>query len=212
MNISLEKIAPPVAFVIIGFALLVIGATGVVPIGNPQIIISNPTLLFVFILMGILLIFIAPLIIWLEARYKNQKNISFVNEFYSKMNKSTHLGTYDVNLSGKWKVFYGNDIKKISKIAAGSADIAQKNMNITIEIRLHLTRDKRNTERVFENFGVIENRQIVTWFRATYPVNSFMIGAMVLRPGHDGKVILGGATFIDDDGKVFLDEIILLRD
>ena len=43
MNISPEKIAPPVAFVIIGVIVLIIGMTGVVPIGNPQPVISGLT-------------------------------------------------------------------------------------------------------------------------------------------------------------------------
>ena len=207
MNVSLEKIAPPVAFILVGFALLIIGATGVVPIGDPQLTISSPLITVAILVIGIMLILIAPIIVWQELRRNNQ-----INGFQVKTTKISNLEVSDTNLSGKWKIYFGSDIKKIAKYAAGSVDVSQKNGNLFMIIHLHFTREGHNTERVFENIGIIENRQIVTRFKATYPANSFMTGAMVLHPSHDGKTIKGGATFIDDDGKAILDKVILIRD
>ena len=197
---------------IFGFALLLIGATGVIPIGNPQLTISNPLIIVLIIVIGIMLILIAPLIVWQEIKSNNQTKEDFSNGFQIKKNKSTHLETSDLNLNGKWKVYYGSDIKKIGEHAAGSVDILQKSTNLFMTLHLLSTRDGHSTERIFENIGIIENRQIVTRFRATYPKNSFMTGAMVLHPSHDGKIIRGGATFIDDDGKLIIDKVILIRD
>lgn len=64
MNISPEKLAPPVAFVLIGSIMLVIGITGVIPFGNPQPTIAEPLLKTVLILIGILLILSGPVLVW----------------------------------------------------------------------------------------------------------------------------------------------------
>lgn len=63
MNISPEKIAPPVAFVIIGVIILIVGAAGSVPIGNPPLTIHDPFNIVLSIL-GILLIITGPILVW----------------------------------------------------------------------------------------------------------------------------------------------------
>jgi len=205
MNISLEKIAPPVAFVLVGFALLLIGATGIIPIGNPQPTINEPILKVVILIIGILLILMGPLFVWKEIKgglgnsfEKDKQNLPFAGSI--------------VDLNGKWKVYYGSDIKKIDEHNVGSADIIQKNNQLSMKIHLFASKDGHSTERIFENIGIIENRQVVTQFKSTYPKNSFMIGSMVLYSSHDGKKILGGATYVNDNGKIILDRVIFLRD
>ena len=66
MNLSPEKLAPPVAFVLIGSIMLIVGITGVIPIGNPQPTIAEPLLKAVLILIGILLILSGPILVWRE--------------------------------------------------------------------------------------------------------------------------------------------------
>jgi len=211
MNISLEKIAPPVAFVLVGFALLLIGATGIVPIGNPQPTINEPILKVVILIMGVLLILIAPLFVWKEIR-ENQSLKRGLRNSFEKDKQNLPFGVPTVDLNGKWKIYYGSDIKKIGKRNVGSVDIIQKSNQLSMKIHLFISKDGHSTERIFENIGIIENRQAITQFKSTYPKNSFMIGTMVLCSSHDGKKIWGGATYINDNGKIILDRVIFLRD
>lgn len=62
MNISFEKLAPPVAFVLVGFAMAIIGASGVVPFLNPPVTLDSPTSQVLFVFLGIALIIIGPII------------------------------------------------------------------------------------------------------------------------------------------------------
>lgn len=66
MNISLEKIAPPVAFVIIGVIMFILGAADVIPIGNPPLTLSPPILKWLLVGLGILLIGAGPAFLWRE--------------------------------------------------------------------------------------------------------------------------------------------------
>ena len=66
MNISLDKIAPPVAFVLVGLIMLVVGATGAIPVGNPQPTISEPAFKIILVVLGSLLILAGPLFVWRE--------------------------------------------------------------------------------------------------------------------------------------------------
>ena len=67
MNISLDKLATPVAFAVIGFVMVIIGATGTVPVGNPQPVIHEPILRIVLGIVGvILLLVIGPVLVWRE--------------------------------------------------------------------------------------------------------------------------------------------------
>lgn len=66
MNISPEKLAPPVAFVLIGAIMLIIGITGVIPIGNPQPTVTEPILRTLLLLIGVLLIASGPVLVWRE--------------------------------------------------------------------------------------------------------------------------------------------------
>lgn len=71
MNLSPEKLAPPVAFVLIGSALLIVGITGVIPLGNPQPVIAEPLLKALLILFGVLLIISGPILVWREQKSNN---------------------------------------------------------------------------------------------------------------------------------------------
>lgn len=68
MNLSPEKLAPPVAFVLIGSIMLVIGITGTIPLGNPQPTISEPAFKAVLILIGIVLIISGPILVWRDQK------------------------------------------------------------------------------------------------------------------------------------------------
>jgi thiol:disulfide interchange protein len=62
MNVSLEKITAPVAFVIVGFVMIVIGSTGAVPIINQPVAGSS----VLFLLIGIVLVLAALVFVWRE--------------------------------------------------------------------------------------------------------------------------------------------------
>ena len=66
MNISLDKIAPPVAFVVIGSVMIIIGAIGVIPIGNPPPVITEPILKVVLVVLGVFLVLAGPAFVWRE--------------------------------------------------------------------------------------------------------------------------------------------------
>jgi hypothetical protein len=66
MNFSFDKIAPPVAFTLVGFIMVLAGVFGVIPIGNPQPTIVDPFLKAVLVVLGVLLIAIGPLFFWRE--------------------------------------------------------------------------------------------------------------------------------------------------
>jgi len=64
VNVSLDKVAPSVAFVVIGFVMIVSGASGIVPIWTPPPVIGNPTLQAVLIVLGSLLVILGPMFVW----------------------------------------------------------------------------------------------------------------------------------------------------
>lgn len=64
MNISLDKLAPPVAFVIVGFTMAIVGATGVVPLFSPQLTLGNSFLQAMFMFLGVGLIIAGPIFLW----------------------------------------------------------------------------------------------------------------------------------------------------
>jgi hypothetical protein len=66
MNLSPEKIAPPVAFVLIGSVMLIVGITGIIPLGNPQPTIAEPLPKAIVLLFGVLLIISGPILVWRE--------------------------------------------------------------------------------------------------------------------------------------------------
>jgi hypothetical protein len=66
MNISAEKIAPPVAFVIVGFTMIIIAAIGGIPVGSPQLTITEPVFKTILLVIGISLVTIGPVLVWRE--------------------------------------------------------------------------------------------------------------------------------------------------
>lgn len=56
MNISLDKIGPAIAFVLIGSIMVVIGATGMIPFGNPQPEIQEAFIKKLLLIIGSILI------------------------------------------------------------------------------------------------------------------------------------------------------------
>jgi len=80
MGFSVDKIAPPVAFVIVGPIMIFVGATGVVPIGNPQPTITEPIFKIILVALGIVLTLSGPLFVWRElaiarATFNNQSKL-----------------------------------------------------------------------------------------------------------------------------------------
>ena len=84
MNISLDKIAPPVAFVLVGFIMIVIGATGTIPFGNPQSSITDSMSKGALLLVGVLLIAMGPVLVWRE-----QTSLRQTPERSSELSSST---------------------------------------------------------------------------------------------------------------------------
>ncbi len=74
MNISPEKLAPPVAFVLIGSIMLIVGLTGIIPLGNPQPTIAEPLPKAILIFFGVLLIFSGPILVWREQKSSADSN------------------------------------------------------------------------------------------------------------------------------------------
>ena len=123
MNISLDKIAPPVAFVIVGFLMILVGAAGIIPIGNSQPTISEPVKI-IFIALGILLVVLGPLFVWREmsisknsispidfpitksSEFKEQRKISTKktekNNRIRMMKLFNDLVEYDIGLERIW--------------------------------------------------------------------------------------------------------------
>ncbi len=64
MNISFSNIAPAVLLVIIGSILTIIGATGAIPIGNPQLEIKEALLKNLFMVIGLILILGGFILTW----------------------------------------------------------------------------------------------------------------------------------------------------
>jgi len=77
MNLSPEKLAPPVAFVLIGSIMLIVGITGIIPLGNPQPTIAEPLPKAILILFGVLLIISGPILVWREQKSNNLKEAHF---------------------------------------------------------------------------------------------------------------------------------------
>jgi hypothetical protein len=68
MNLSPEKLAPPVAFVLIGSIMLVVGISGIIPLGNPQPTITEPLAKAIMILIGVVLIISGVALVWREQK------------------------------------------------------------------------------------------------------------------------------------------------
>lgn len=73
MNVSIEKVAPPVAFVLVGLSMILIGSSGVVPI-NPYPEITSPTIKNLLIVLGVIFLILGPFFLWLEI--KKEKDAS----------------------------------------------------------------------------------------------------------------------------------------
>lgn len=71
MNLSPEKIASPVAFVLVGLIMMVLGAIGVVPIGDPYPVIE-PAMRVVLIALGIFILLLGPALAWVEITIAKQ--------------------------------------------------------------------------------------------------------------------------------------------
>ena len=80
MNISADKIAPPVAFVIVGSIMILIGASGVIPIGDPQPTITEPAFRIVLIVLGVILTLLGPFFVWRELAIAKPANAGINNQ------------------------------------------------------------------------------------------------------------------------------------
>lgn len=75
MNISPEKIAPPVALVLVGSILIVLGVIGIIPIVvNPPFPLDT-LMRIVLIILGIFLLSMGSILIWRETNSMRQVNI-----------------------------------------------------------------------------------------------------------------------------------------
>lgn len=79
-----SKLAPSVAFVLVGAVLVIIGGTGVVPLGNPQPSLKEP-LQILLCFLGILLILIGPIFVLIDLFNKNSKSQRDQNENVKKL-------------------------------------------------------------------------------------------------------------------------------
>ncbi len=67
-NVQFDKIAPPVAFVILGFIMIIIAGIGFVPFGNSPLVITEPLIKTVLVVLGVLLVLLGPVLVGLEIR------------------------------------------------------------------------------------------------------------------------------------------------
>lgn len=219
MNISLEKVAPPVAFVIIGFIMVMVGSTGVIPIGNPQPSITDPWVKDIVIVIGILLIFLGPLLVWREVYAHNPKpnttNKRGTSEVLSTRSSlssdSSTLWPSIPELDGKWLVFYGYSIDRNISQVVGIAEIRQKDNRFYMKISLNKSKTGRMVDHIFEYEGTISNRQIIANYHAVHPPGSFMVGTTVLHPIPTGDILFGGSLYVNRQGKIILDRCLLRR-
>ena len=64
MNISLDKIGPAIAFVLIGSIMVVIGSTGMIPFGNPQPEVHEAFIKNLLLIIGSILIIGGVALAW----------------------------------------------------------------------------------------------------------------------------------------------------
>jgi hypothetical protein len=77
MNFSIDKVAPPVAFVLVGLVMIVIGSSGTVPI-QPYPEITAPAIKNLLVAFGSIFLVLGPLFFWYEIRKSNDTNHSDV--------------------------------------------------------------------------------------------------------------------------------------
>ncbi|NOT03745.1 MAG: hypothetical protein HOP27_04010 [Anaerolineales bacterium] len=117
MNVSFDKIAPPVAFVIVGLILILVGAAGVIPIGTPQPIITEPIYRAILVGLGIILTVLGPLFVWRELSQKKTthlpSNKPIGSEKTSEIDTTNVQGFADNHISGVWEqIIFGDKAPK----------------------------------------------------------------------------------------------------
>jgi hypothetical protein len=86
MNISPEKIAPSVAFAVVGLVMILVGATGVIPIGTSQPVITALAARIGLVVLGSLLVLLGPILVWREisASRSNREHSLFKKQSKNK--------------------------------------------------------------------------------------------------------------------------------
>lgn len=103
-SLPLDKIAPPVAFVLIGLVMIITGGSGIFPFS----IVNNPLLVeepwrTIIGLLGIILVIVGPVLIWRES--KNTKVVS-QKEYGITIERDYYeiKEDYKVEISGTYKI------------------------------------------------------------------------------------------------------------
>ena len=91
MNISVEKIAPPVAFVIVGSIMLFVGGAEAALPGIEQFVIREPIVRIIFIVLGVFLVLLGPYMVWRETTISK-----------SEIHKKVSFPLPTIDLSGVW--------------------------------------------------------------------------------------------------------------
>lgn len=94
MNISFEKITPPVAFVLVGLIMIIIGATEKVPFLEPQQSINSNIRITIFI-FGILFVMIGPIFVFLDTYLKKFPRHAARNQEETDKKKLSSIQIYD---------------------------------------------------------------------------------------------------------------------
>jgi hypothetical protein len=118
----------------------------------------------------------------------------------------------DTRISGTWYLYYGFDTKRTKDGAVGIAEISAIQGN-KFKMTIHLNKSKlgRIVHNIFEYEGVVKNRQILATFKSSSSLNSYMIGTMVMFANPPGDKVFGGATYVNGNNKITMDECLLMR-
>jgi hypothetical protein len=146
MQISLEKVTPPVAFAILGIILIVVGAsTGGIPIGTQPLII-NPVFQGILFLCGLGLVASAIYFVWRELKTPKPENGEEKIQSSTQLlildeNKAKHLfsisSSNDINTDFLCKYIQANQIAKACLIQY-SGDNSQRLLRELLEKKVQV--------------------------------------------------------------------------
>ena len=195
MNVSLEKITAPVAFVIVGFIMIVIGSTGVVPIINQPVASSSG--LFIFI--GIILVLSALLFVWREQ--VGQKSPSSASEVDQSLGRKQVGTRYEIKITSPLRghVFKGGAGDMAVSVAGTCRPKPPLGTTLRLFVRTSYGYWRQDALVDIDNDGYWTS-QIGLW-RADHDLgyDAYVIAAVLDEPGED---MVRFSKKVHEEGKV----------